>query len=234
MAINVRCPKCKSDLKLSAKKCRCGATIPKKGKTYRVIVRVNGRRTIKAVSNLELAREVEGRLKADAARGEFDIEKKTYPNLQQVWNKYISWAQENKKSWYTDKLNYQNHLQPEFGNTRLDSISPFHIEKLKNSLRRGHCRLDDGIFLSKFPKRLKKEAHIGKEGDQLPDGKLLTQYFSPTEPENQRNRSRAHKLGQRHKGAEQFDLLKISLKVAVTELFVEFLGLFLSAENLQR
>ena len=67
MAINLRCKECKSDMKLKVeekkgkpRKCqKCGALIPKKGRMYKVIVRQNGRRVTRIVTNLELAREID-------------------------------------------------------------------------------------------------------------------------------------------------------------------------------
>ena len=68
-------------MKLSAKKCNCGAIVPKKGKVYRVILRSNGQRISKTVTNLELAREIEGKLKVDIARNEHKLKKKNFSEL---------------------------------------------------------------------------------------------------------------------------------------------------------
>ena len=138
MAINVRCKACKADLKLSAKKCKCGVPIPQKGKIYRVIVRVNGKRVTRTVTNLELAKEIEGKYKVDAARDEHDLNKKIpAPTLKAIWTKFLPWAKEHKKSWKTDKYYYEKHLAPLFGSKQLDSISPFEVEKLILSLKKG-------------------------------------------------------------------------------------------------
>lgn len=138
MAINIRCKKCKADLKLSAKKCKCGASIPSKGRAYRVIVRMNGRRIVKTTTNLELAREIEGKLKVDIARNEHDLEPKApAPPLNDVWKRFLPWAKEHKKSWQADYANYHKHLYPVLGEKPLDQIAPFDIEKLIISMKKG-------------------------------------------------------------------------------------------------
>lgn len=130
-------------MKLSAKKCKCGSVIPKKGKTYRVIVRANGQRIIKTVSNLELAREIESKLKIDIVRKEHKLISRKAPLLSTVWDKYEIWAKERKpKSIQTDFYDYKKHIEPNFSNKRLDQISPFDIEKFivnmkKNKSARG-------------------------------------------------------------------------------------------------
>ncbi len=111
MAINIRCQNCKTDMKLGTKKChKCGTPVSR-NKTYRVIVRVNGKRTTRAVNNLELAKEVEAKLKTDIARGEFDIQKKKDAiTLNELWKKYLPWAKVNKKTWRDDMYYYDFHL----------------------------------------------------------------------------------------------------------------------------
>ncbi|MDD2390714.1 MAG: tyrosine-type recombinase/integrase [Desulfobacterales bacterium] len=138
MAINIRCRNCKTEMKLSAKKCpKCGSPIPKKGKTYKIIVRYNGRRVTRTATNLELAREIESTLKVQIAKKTFNLEqKKPAPTLNNVWRKYSPWAIENKKSWRTEKYYYQKHLEPLFGDKQLDDISPFDIEKLMLTMKK--------------------------------------------------------------------------------------------------
>ena len=133
-------------MKLSAKKCRkCGAVIPKKGRSYKVVVRANGRKITKTTSNLELAREIEAKLKINISKGQFDIhKKKPAPILDVLWAKYMPWAKVNKKTWRDDQYRYHKHLQPAFGGKRLDRISPFDVEKLmlamkKTTTVRGEC-----------------------------------------------------------------------------------------------
>ncbi|MEK6198341.1 MAG: hypothetical protein N2B58_09235 [Desulfobacterales bacterium] len=131
MAILIRCT-CKNEMKLSAKKCqKCGASLNGKRKTYKVVLRSMGRRITRTTTNLELAREIEGKLLVDIGREENDLErKKPAPTLETVWKKYEGWAKENKKSWRTDKYYYEKHLKPLFGVKTIGRISPFDVERL--------------------------------------------------------------------------------------------------------
>lgn len=143
MAINIRCQKCTADIKLTSKKCsKCGAPVPK-NKKYRVIVRLNGKRITKTVNNLELAREIEGKLKVDNARGEFDVKKKGPAiSLQEFWDKkYLPWMKENKKSWYVDQCNFNKHISPALGKKALDQITQFDIEGFVLSLKKERNKL---------------------------------------------------------------------------------------------
>ncbi len=138
MAINIRCQKCTIDIKLTAKKCsKCGTPVPK-NKKYRVIVRVNGKRITRTVSNLDLAKDIESSLKVDIARGEYKVQKKASAmNLGLFWDeKYLPWLKETKKSWNIDKYNYTNHIEPELGKKSLDSINPFDVEKLVLAMKK--------------------------------------------------------------------------------------------------
>ena len=139
MAINIRCSQCKSDMKLTAKKCqKCGAPIPRKGRTYKVIVRQNGRRVSQQVTNLELAKEVEAKLKKENVRNEYDLnEPIAAPTLDSVWTKFLPWAQEHKKSWKTDDYYYRKHLAPFLGNKTLNQISPLDLERLIMKMKKG-------------------------------------------------------------------------------------------------
>jgi integrase len=138
MAINIRCENCKNDLRLGSKKCsKCGHSVSGKSKTYRVIVWVGKNRTIRTVSNLDLAHEIEAKLKVDIARGENDLKKKKpAPTLNEVWKKYLPWAKESKKSWKTDRSYYELHIKPSLGDKHLDAISPFEINKIMLSMRK--------------------------------------------------------------------------------------------------
>lgn len=125
-------------MKLNSKKCpKCNSPVPK-NKKYRVIVRLNGKRITRTVNNLELARDIEGSLKVDIARGEYKVQKKkSATSLHSFWEKqYFPWLKENKKSWNIDNYNYENHLNPAIGKKSLDSITPFDIEKIVLSLKK--------------------------------------------------------------------------------------------------
>jgi integrase len=70
-------------------------------------------------------------------RGQLDILKqKKPPTLNEVWSTYLPWAKEHKKTWRSDESYYKGHIEPRFGNKRLDSISSFDVEKMKSELRK--------------------------------------------------------------------------------------------------
>lgn len=131
MAIYLRCQKCSSDMSITSKKCeKCGSAIPKRNKKYKVMVYIKKtkKRFVKMVDNLQIARDVESTIKAKITKGEFDIFQDEVMTLDEVWIRYLPWAQQNKKTWADDEQNYRKHLQPEFGEMKLDEVSPFHIE----------------------------------------------------------------------------------------------------------
>ena len=106
------------------------------------------------------------------------------------------------------------------------------VERLKNAFRRGHGRLDNGIFLGKFPQRLKKEPHIGEEGHQFADGQLATDDLTAAVPDDQGNGRRTHEFGQGHKGPEHPDLAKGAHQVFAGEFAVDSDAPRLSAKSL--
>ena len=62
------------------------------------------------------------------------------PPLTKYGPRYLPWAKENKKSWKDDNWYYGKHLEPRFGNKRLDNIAPIDIERMKKELReRGYA-----------------------------------------------------------------------------------------------
>jgi integrase len=139
MAIQIFCTKCKSTYSMQAKSCsKCGATFGW-DKKYRVCVSVKGQRVTRVVDNLTIARETEAAIKGDLVRREFEINRngKKIPTLNEIWQKYLPWAREHKKSWIDDMRYYRRHLEPRFGKKSLDAISPIDIERMKTELRKG-------------------------------------------------------------------------------------------------
>ncbi len=140
MAIQIYCEECRTSNKLDAKKCRkCGAAFVRE-KTFRVDVSLKGKRITRQAPNLTLAREIESNLKTELLRDEFDItahKAKKALTLADVWDKYLPWAKEHKKSWRDDEWYYCKHLEPRFGSKALTDISAFDIEKMKTELKKG-------------------------------------------------------------------------------------------------
>lgn len=140
MAIQIYCTRCYTSNGTDAKSCsKCG-NIFGRDKRYRVCVSVKGKRVTRVVDNLTIARETEAAIKGDMIRDEFEISrgtKKKVITLGEVWQKYLPWAQEHKKSWLTDLWNYRLHLEPRFGKKTLDAISPIDLERMKTELKKG-------------------------------------------------------------------------------------------------
>ena len=149
MAIHVYCTKCYTSNGLNAKACsNCGEVFGR-DKKYRVCVSFKGKRETRVVDNLTLARQKEATLKADLERKHMGIEEETSaPTLAEVWAKYLPWAQEHKKTWDDDLLNYRKHLQPRFGKKRLDAVSALEVNRLKLDMTKGKTK-DDAPYLSK-------------------------------------------------------------------------------------
>jgi integrase len=140
MSIQVFCPDCKTSSALDAELCsKCEKPFGRSRK-YRVQVSVKGKRSTRVVDNLTIAREVESSIKADMIREEFDITlhqvKEKPVTLNDVWEKYLPWAKQNKKTWRDDDYHYRKHIEPRFGEKALESISSFDLERMKGELKK--------------------------------------------------------------------------------------------------
>ena len=140
MAINYLCKNCKTAFSLNHKKCpNCGEPVPRVGKTYRVRVQVNGKRITRTVpNNLELAKEIEAKIKAELISGEY-YDRREQAKLETTFNdffesKYLPYAKQNKKSYNREETLYRLWIKPVIGNKQLNKISPFDIEKLKKQM----------------------------------------------------------------------------------------------------
>lgn len=51
-----------------------------------------------------------------------------------IWEEFLKWAKVNKKSWQTDKWNYKKHLEPQFSNKAVKSLTSSDFENLKQKL----------------------------------------------------------------------------------------------------
>ena len=152
MAIQIYCTGCYTSNGLDAKSCsNCGATFGR-DKKYRVCVSIKGKRVTRVVDNLTIARETEAAIKGDMVRGEFEINRnvKQVPTVGEVWKAYLKWAQipGNKKTWITDKFNYETHLEPRFTKKHLDKISAMDVNRLKLDMTKGKTK-DGKPYLSK-------------------------------------------------------------------------------------
>jgi integrase len=140
MAIHIYCPKCYTSNGLDSELCSSCKTPFGKDRRYRVAVTIKGRRFTRVVDNLTIARELERTASSDLVREEFDIThhkaKKKMPTLGELWEKYLPWAKDHKKSWKDDEWYFKKHLEPRFSNKTLDGITSFDLEKLKGELKK--------------------------------------------------------------------------------------------------
>ncbi|HOI95123.1 MAG TPA: hypothetical protein PK250_10500 [Syntrophobacter fumaroxidans] len=140
MAIHIFCSNCKTSNGLDADHCsKCGKPFGRSRK-YRVSVSNKGRRHTRVVDNLTMAREVEGAIKGDLVRDEYDIadhkaaEKVTLNAFFD--NHFLPWAKEHKRTWRFDRYLYDCHLKPRFGGKALEKINAFEIDKMKLAMKK--------------------------------------------------------------------------------------------------
>ncbi|MCE5265976.1 MAG: site-specific integrase [Deltaproteobacteria bacterium] len=108
---------------------------------------------------------------------ELPKEKTKAPYFKEVGKKYIEWVEVNKsRSGRDDKYLYKNHLASAFDDKRLDAISAFDLERLKNKLTQDglapgsvkHCLV---LFRQMFNKAVLWGMHKGDnpiKGVKLP------------------------------------------------------------------
>ncbi len=144
MAIYLVCPKCKTEYSIKHKTCpKCNTAAPRKDKNYRVSVTHNGKRIRKTVPNsLELAKEIEAKIKSELVSGVYYNRRVKIPTLDEVWNKYVDVYKVEGKAYNKELSRYKTHIQPRFGKKQLDSINEMSIQKLimdmkKNKSARG-------------------------------------------------------------------------------------------------
>lgn len=130
MAIYIRCKKCKTDHKLGMKICRkCGASLAG-SKKYKVVVSVSGgRRVVRHVGTLALAKRVESSLKGKVAERRI-LGIQQAPLLSEAWELFFEWSKANKKSWRDDLSRWNNHVASHIEGRRMDGVFPKDIEAI--------------------------------------------------------------------------------------------------------
>lgn len=132
MAINYLCSKCKTAFSLSKKVCpTCGEPVPKTGKWFRIRVQVNGKRVTRAFQgSLELAKEIEAKIKAELVSGEYYDRRRKIPTLNEVWEKYVEVYKLNGKSLTKEKNRYDTLIKDRLGKKKLEAITVMDIQRL--------------------------------------------------------------------------------------------------------
>ncbi len=133
MSVNLWCPKCKKTYKLSTKKCNCGNNL-NTNRRFKVRLKLpSGRWKSKTVDTLDLAKKVEAKFKIEVVEQDvFNIHKA--PLMESAWDKYISWAKLNKKSWKDDRSLWEHHISEYLKGLKMDMIAPHHIQTIINSM----------------------------------------------------------------------------------------------------
>ena len=135
MAINLICPECKSNLSLRVRICKNCRYYFSNGKKYRVVVKdQNGRRISKVLDSLAMAKKLERKLKTQMLENSlFGITK--IPLIDEVWQKYLAWAKENKKSWKDDDKRWECHIESHLTGRKLDSITTYDVHYVIKRMR---------------------------------------------------------------------------------------------------
>lgn len=85
--------------------------------------------------SLKLAAAIRGhRIQAIRHKEEIPIDWKGLPTLGEVADRYLAWSQRNKASYAHDETRWRLHLEPEFGDERIDTIRAGDLERLKDRL----------------------------------------------------------------------------------------------------
>jgi integrase len=135
MAINLICPKCATNLSVRSKICKKCSYEFKNGKKYRVIVKdQNGKRISKVLDSISMAKRYESKLKTQAIENKlFGIYK--VPIIDEVWERYLTWAKDNKKSWRDDEFRWKHHVEIKFSGKKMDTITAFDVQSVIDEMK---------------------------------------------------------------------------------------------------
>jgi len=142
MPIYIRCPYCKADQSIRNKVCKkCGKPLPKQNRTYRIFVKHNGKVVTKQVPNsLELAKEIEAKIKQELVSGEYYDRRRKIPTLNEVWEKYVDVYKLNGKSFSKEKNRYDTLIKDRLGKKKLEAITVLDIQKLIVDMKKSKNR----------------------------------------------------------------------------------------------
>ena len=72
----------------------------------------------------------------EAEKEQAEAEQRAAVTFGEMAGLFLEWSENNKKSHLDDKCRYEKHLERRFKNIPIKDISPFHLEKLKSSLKK--------------------------------------------------------------------------------------------------
>ena len=110
--------------------------IYKRAGTWYIDYYFDGYRMREAIgSNRKMAEKVLAKRQVQMAEDKFlDVKRKPEFKLDQLVDKYMSYAKTNKLSWDRDRCSIK-HLKAFFGNIKLSEVSPLMLEEYKNHRR---------------------------------------------------------------------------------------------------
>lgn len=136
MAILIFCSKCCQYYSRKNKNCpKCGISLAGSKKFRINVTKPNGSRVTKIVEgNLTVARRVEAKIKTDISQQK-NLGIRQSPLLSEAWEKYISWAKTNKKSWKADNYRWNIHVGPFVDGVKMDMLNGSDIQKIVNRMQ---------------------------------------------------------------------------------------------------
>jgi len=135
MSINLVCKACKSNLSVRSRVCRnCGYDFSN-GKKYKVVVKCkDGRRISKVLDSISVAKKLETKLKTQSMENSlFGITQ--IRKIDEIWEKYLCWAKQHKKSWNKDLQRWKMHVQPHLNGKKMDAITGYDVHFVTKSMR---------------------------------------------------------------------------------------------------
>jgi integrase len=146
MAILAYCPKCgiyrsrKNTAIIKGKKravCLTCRTNLDKSRKFRInVCTPEGKRITEVIEGtLTFARTVEAKKKTDVAKKKhFNLHKA--PLLNDIGEKYLKWARENKKDWRHDEGRWNLHVKQVIGNKKMDQVTPMDVTNLLSKMKK--------------------------------------------------------------------------------------------------
>jgi integrase len=93
-----------------------------------------GKRISKVLDSISTAKKYERKLKTQILENKlFGIMK--MPFIDEVWQKYLAWAKENKKSWKDDDTRWKCHVASHLAGKKMDAISGFDVQRVINGMK---------------------------------------------------------------------------------------------------
>ena len=135
MSIYLRCPNCKAEQNINNKVCiKCNYQLSKNQRIYRIVVKHNRKLVRKQIhGSLTLAKNIEAKIKAELANGDYFDRKRSITYDDFMKRKYLPFAM-SKKSYAREETLYRLWIKPVIGSKAIDNISPFDLEKLKKQM----------------------------------------------------------------------------------------------------